>query len=133
MRGAALAHRVHPRLDEDLLPVLRDPQRLVQSVHVERHLLPAAPQQPPPRLVLAVGLEVGGRPPRVDHDVGLGAVPGDVGGGVALGVEEGGVERLEAGGAVQEGLLPLAVVLDGGVAAVYAGLEVPEPLVAFRQ
>ena len=31
VRGAALAHRVHPRLDEDLLHVLRDPQRLVQS------------------------------------------------------------------------------------------------------
>ena len=61
VRGAALAHRVHPRLDEDLLPVLRDPQRLVQSVHVERHLLAAAPQQPLPRLALAVGLEVRGR------------------------------------------------------------------------
>ena len=32
VRGAALAHRVHPRLDEDLLPVLRDPQRIVLSV-----------------------------------------------------------------------------------------------------
>ena len=52
---------VHPRLDEDLLPVLCDPQRLVQSVHVERHLLAAAPQQPLPRLALAVGLEVRGR------------------------------------------------------------------------
>ena len=31
VRGAALDHRVHPRLDEDLLHVLRDPQRLVQS------------------------------------------------------------------------------------------------------
>ena len=31
VRGAALAHRVHPRLEEDLLHVLRDPQRLVQS------------------------------------------------------------------------------------------------------
>ena len=62
VRGAALAHRVHPRLDEDLLHVLRDPQRLVQSVHMERHLLPAAPQQPPPSLVLTVGLEVRGRP-----------------------------------------------------------------------
>ena len=61
VRGAALAHRVHPRLDEDLLPVLRDPQRLVQSVHMERHLLAAAPQQPLPRLALAVGLEVRGR------------------------------------------------------------------------
>ena len=60
VRGAALAHRVHPRLDEDLLPVLRDPQRLVQSVFVERHLLPASPQQPPPSLVM--GLEVRGRP-----------------------------------------------------------------------
>ena len=30
-----MAHCVHPRIDEDLLPVLRDPQRLVQSVHVE--------------------------------------------------------------------------------------------------
>ena len=62
VRGAALAHRVHPRLDEDLLPVLRDPQRLVQSVFVERHLLPASPQQPPPSLVLTMGLEVRGRP-----------------------------------------------------------------------
>ena len=44
VRGAALAHRVNPRLHEDLLSVLRDPQRLVQSVHIERHLLPAAPQ-----------------------------------------------------------------------------------------
>ena len=61
VRGAALAHRVHPRLDEDLLPVLCDPQRLVQSVRVERHLLAAAPQQPLPRLALAVGLEVRGR------------------------------------------------------------------------
>ena len=63
VRGAALAHRVHPRprLDEDLLPVLCDPQRLVQSVRVERHLLAAAPQQPPPSLALAVGLEVRGR------------------------------------------------------------------------
>ena len=58
--GAALAHRVHPRLDEDLLPILRDRQRLVLSVHVERHLLPDVPQQPPPRPVLAVGLEIGG-------------------------------------------------------------------------
>ena len=62
VRGAALAHRVHPRLDEDLLPVLRDPQRLVQSVFVQRHLLPASPQQPPPSLVLTMGLEVRGRP-----------------------------------------------------------------------
>ena len=62
VRGAALAHRVHPRHDEDLLPVLRDPQRHVQSVQVERRLLTATPQQPPPRLVLAVGLEVRGRP-----------------------------------------------------------------------
>ena len=71
--------------------------------------------------------------PGVDHDVGLGAVPGDVGGGVALGVEEGGVERLEAGGAVQEGLLPLAVVLDGGVAALYAPLELAPALVTLGQ
>ena len=62
VRGAALAHRVRPRLDEDLLPVLLDSQRLVQSVHGERHLLAAAPQQPPPCLALAVGLEVRGRP-----------------------------------------------------------------------
>ena len=62
VRGAALAHRVPPRHDEDLLPVLRDPQRHVQSVQVERRLLTATPQQPPPRLVLAVGLEVRGRP-----------------------------------------------------------------------
>ena len=58
---SALAHCVHPRLDEDLLHVLRDLQRLVQSVHVERHLLTASPQQPLPRLALAVGLEVRGR------------------------------------------------------------------------
>ena len=62
MRGVALAHRVQPHLDEDLLHVLRDLQRLVQSVHVERQLLAAAPQQPPPSLVLTVGLEVKGRP-----------------------------------------------------------------------
>ena len=61
VRGAALAHRVQPHLDEDLLHVLRDLQRLVQSVHVERQLLAAAPQQPPPSLVLTVGLEVKGR------------------------------------------------------------------------
>ena len=60
VRGVALAHRVHSHLDEDLLHVLRDLQRLVQSVHVE-HLLAAAPQQPLPRLALAVGLEVRGR------------------------------------------------------------------------
>ena len=62
VRGAALAHRVHPRHDEDLLSVLRDPQRLVLSVHVERHLLAAAPQQPPSNLVLTVGLEVRDQP-----------------------------------------------------------------------
>ena len=45
VRGAALAHRVHPRLDEDLL-----------------HVLTATPQQPLPSLVLTVGLEVRGRP-----------------------------------------------------------------------
>ena len=50
-----MAHCVHPRIDEDLLPVLRDPQRLVQSVH-------AVLQQPPPSLVLAMGPEVRGRP-----------------------------------------------------------------------
>ena len=61
VRGVALAHRVQPHLDEDLLHVLRDLQRLVQSVHVERHLLAAAPQQPLPRLALAVGLDVRGR------------------------------------------------------------------------
>ena len=57
-----MAHRVHPRIDEDLLPVLRDPQRLVQSVHVERNLLAATPQQPLPSLVRTVGLEVRDRP-----------------------------------------------------------------------
>ena len=57
-----MAHCVHPRIDEDLLPVLRDPQRLVQSVHVERSLLAAVLQQPPPSLVLAMGPEVRGRP-----------------------------------------------------------------------
>ena len=42
MAQLTITMHVHPRLDEDLLPVLRAPQRLVQSVHVERHILPAA-------------------------------------------------------------------------------------------
>ena len=36
--------------------------RSASSSLMERHLLPAAPQQPPPSLVLTVGLEVRGRP-----------------------------------------------------------------------
>ena len=47
--------------------------------------------------------------------------------------EEGGVEGLEAGGAVEEGLLPLAVVLDGGVAALYAPLQLTPALVTLGQ
>ena len=70
---------------------------------------------------------------RVHDDVRLLAVSLDVLEAVPVRLEEGGVEGLEAGGAVKEWLLPLAVVLDGGVAAGDAGLEVPETLVAFRQ